>query len=296
MTTQLSPASHNLPEPKVKTWMQRPVLFILFLVFGIAIVFFGSNFFDLFPTNFNLTYNLVVASIFLAAAVWLKVTKRWSQYWLVPFAYFIASAPYIITNIFNGSQEVLSWFKTSIETSKGIAIDKVYSVVMMVVPMLLLTWLSREKLSSIFIKRGNWKLGLSIGFLVWLNLAASAFLFFPQRFTSMNALVAAVVWGLVFSFANGFFEELWLRGIFLKRFQPLLGVHGSVWATAIVFAMMHAGAVYLIPFALPFMVANTLTLGLACGYLMMKSDSIWGAVLIHAGADFFLFIALLASA
>jgi membrane protease YdiL (CAAX protease family) len=167
---------------------------------------------------------------------------------------------------------------------------------MMVIPMLLLTWLSGEKLGSIFIKRGNWKLALSIGFLVWFNLAASAFLFFPQRFSSMEALAAAVVWGLVFSFANSFFEELWLRGIFLKRFQPLLGLNGSIWVTSIVFALMHAGSVYLIPFALPFMVANTLTMGLACGYLMMKSDSIWGAVLIHAGADFFLFIALLASA
>jgi len=47
--------------------------------------------------------------------------------------------------------------------------------------------------------------------------------------------------------------------------------------------------------ALPFMVANTFTLGLGCGYLMMKSDSIWGATLIHAAADFFLFIAVLAN-
>lgn len=37
-------------------------------------------------------------------------------------------------------------------------------------------------------------------------------------------------------------------------------------------------------------------LGLACGYLMTKSDSIWGAVIIHAASDFFLFLALLANA
>jgi len=41
---------------------------------------------------------------------------------------------------------------------------------------------------------------------------------------------------------------------------------------------------------------NTLSLGLACGYLMMKTDSIWGAVLIHAASDLFLFIAVLATA
>jgi membrane protease YdiL (CAAX protease family) len=41
---------------------------------------------------------------------------------------------------------------------------------------------------------------------------------------------------------------------------------------------------------------NTLALGLACGYLMMKSDSIWSPVIIHAASDFFLFIAVLANA
>jgi membrane protease YdiL (CAAX protease family) len=91
-------------------------------------------------------------------------------------------------------------------------------------------------------------------------------------------------------------EELWLRGIFLKRFEPVLGLGGSVLCTSIVFALMHSGATYLTPVALPFMVFNTLTLGLACGYLMMKTDSIWGAVLIHAAADLFLFIAMLANA
>jgi membrane protease YdiL (CAAX protease family) len=37
-------------------------------------------------------------------------------------------------------------------------------------------------------------------------------------------------------------------------------------------------------------------LGLARGYLMMKTDSIWGATLIHSAADSFLFVAVLANA
>jgi site-specific recombinase XerD len=37
-------------------------------------------------------------------------------------------------------------------------------------------------------------------------------------------------------------------------------------------------------------------LGLACGFLTMKTDSLWGAVLIHAASDLFLFTALLARA
>ena len=162
-----------------------------------------------------------------------------------------------------------------------------------VVPILGLVKLSGADFRSIYLKRGNLKLGIGIGLLVFFFLAPAAFMFAAQRFTSINTLVAAVVWGLVFSIANAFMEELWVRGIFLKRFKPLLGINASVWITSIVFALMHGFAFYFLPTALPFYVANTLALGLACGYLMMKSDTIWGAVIIHAASDFFLFIAVL---
>jgi membrane protease YdiL (CAAX protease family) len=35
-------------------------------------------------------------------------------------------------------------------------------------------------------------------------------------------------------------------------------------------------------------------MGIACGILMLKTKSIWGAYLLHAAADLFLFIAMLA--
>jgi membrane protease YdiL (CAAX protease family) len=169
-------------------------------------------------------------------------------------------------------------------------------MLLVVLPILALTKLSGADLGSIFLKRGNMKWGLSIGTLVYFNFAASAFLFFAARYTGAGKLGAAVLWGIVFSFANGFMEELWLRGIFLKRFEPFLGVNGSILLTSIVFSLMHVGAVYVNPVAIPIMLAYCLTMGLACGYLMMKTDNIWGAVLIHAAADLFLFIAMLANA
>ena len=139
-------------------------------------------------------------------------------------------------------------------------------------------------------------MGVGIGMLVFFFLAPASFMFASQRFTSPATLGAAVVWGLLFSIVNGFMEELWLRGLFLRHYQPFLGFHGSVWVTALIFAMMHSFAYYFMPSAIPFFFMNTLALGLACGYLMVKSDSIWGAVLIHAASDFFLFIAVLAKA
>ena len=276
-------------------WAQRLGLFFLFLMCGVAVFVFGSNYYEIFPTNRNIYYNAVLSAVFLIVSLWLKRNERLTKYWQIPFAFFIASFVILFTLLFDLSGAVLGWFNLTTSTSQGIAIAKLFDMVMIVVLIIVLTKLSGADLGSIYLKRGNLKWGLSIGAIVLFNFASSAILFFATRYTSIDRLIVAILWGVVFSFANSFMEELWLRGIFLKRFEPLLGISGAVLVTSIVFSLMHVGAVYLTPAAIPFMLANTLTLGLACGYLMMKTDSIWGSTMIHAAADFFLFIAMLAS-
>jgi membrane protease YdiL (CAAX protease family) len=191
---------------------------------------------------------------------------------------------------------VLGWFAVTTDTSQGLAIEKVCEMLLKVLPILALIKVSGADLGSVFLKRGNLKLGLGIGALVFFFLGTATFMFAAQRFTNVDTLIATVIWGLVFSFVNGFMEELWLRGLFLKRFAPFIGINGAVWVTSIIFASMHSFAFYFDPFALAFFFVNTLALGLGCGYLMMKSDNLWGAVLIHAASDFYLFVAVLASA
>jgi membrane protease YdiL (CAAX protease family) len=219
-----------------------------------------------------------------------------NQYWLVAFAFFIASTAYPISAIFDSwIRAVLGWFAVTTDTSQGLAIEKICEMLLKVIPILALVKLSGADFASVYIKRGNLKLGLGIGALVFFFLATASFMFAAQRFTSVDTLVAAVVWGLVFSTANSFMEELWLRGIFLKRFATMVGINGAVWVTSIIFALLHSFAFYFDPFALTFFMVNTLALGLGCGYLMMKSDNLWGAVVIHAASDFFLFVAVLAN-
>ena len=296
MTTQH--ASSILPENEIvqPNWLQRVGLFILFLICEAAIFIFGSYYFDAFPTNKNLTYNLAVSTIFLIATLWFRYDKRLNRHWQIPLVFFAASLAYPFTAIFDGwIRMVLGWFAVTTDTSKGLAIEKICEMLLKTLPILVLVILSGADMGSVFIKRGNLKLGLGIGALVFFFLGTATFMFAVQRFTSVDALVAAVVWGLIFSAANGFMEELWLRGIFLKRFAPLIGVNGAVWVTSIIFASIHSFAFYFDPFALAFFFVNTLALGLGCGYLMTKSDNLWGAVVIHAASDFFLFVAVLAS-
>lgn len=267
------------------------------LVCEAAIFIFGAYYFDIFSTNKNLTYSLILSAVFLAAAIYFKYDHRLEKYWQIPFALFIASTAFPITHLMRSwIRIVLEWFAVTTDTSQGLAIEKICEMLIKVIPILILVKISGADFGSVFIKRGNLKLGMGIGWLVFFFLAPASFMFAAQRFTSMETLIAAVVWGLIFSFANAFMEELWLRGIFLKRFAGVVGEKGSVWITSIIFAAMHSFAYYFMPEAIPFFALNTLALGLACGYLMIKSDSIWGPVVIHAASDFFLFVAVLANA
>lgn len=296
MTTQL--VSSILPEKEIvqPNWLQRVGLFILFLLCESAIFIFGSYYFDIFPTNKNLTFNLAVSAVLLITTLWFRYDKRLNKHWQIPLVFFAASIAYPITAILDGwIRALLTWFAVTVETSQGQAIEKICEMLLKTIPILVLVKLSGADLGSVFIKRGNLKIGLGIGALVFFFLGTATFMFAVERFTSVDTLVAAVVWGLAFSFANGFMEELWLRGIFLKRFAPLIGINGAVWVPSIIFASMHSFVFYFDPFALVFFFVNTLALGLGCGYLIMKSDSIWGAVVIHAASDFFLFVALLAN-
>ena len=297
MNAQL--ASSNLrKEGTIQTnLLQRLGLFFLFLICEATIFIFGSNYFDVYPTNKNLTFHLTLSAVFLVIAMWLKFNQRLNKFWRIGFAFFIASFVVTTTSLIGGwNFTFLDWFNAVENTSKGQTINKLYEVLMVVLPIIALVKLSGADMGSIFLKRGNLKLGIGIGLLVFFFLAPASFMFAAQRFTSEDALIAAVVWGMVFSFANGFMEELWLRGIFLKRFAPLIGINSAVWVTSIFFASMHSFAYYFMPSAIPFFFMNTFALGLACGYLIVKSDNIWGAVIIHAASDFFLFIAVLANA
>jgi membrane protease YdiL (CAAX protease family) len=172
-----------------------------------------------------------------------------------------------------------------------------YETLLIVIPIIVLTLISGADLGSIFIKLGNqnYKWGFGVGGLVLVNFFTSVLIFFGTGY-ELPKLGSAIVWGFVFSICNAFSEELWIRGLFMKKMFPIIGIAGTVLLTSTTFAIFHLTSVaYLPAIAVPVFLINTFTLGLACGILMQKTDSIWGAYLIHMAADIFLFIATLAA-
>jgi membrane protease YdiL (CAAX protease family) len=99
-----------------------------------------------------------------------------------------------------------------------------------------------------------------------------------------------LLWGAVFSAANGFMEELWFRGLFLGRLAPHIGTGGAVLVTAMVFSLAHLGPWYLDPAAIGVFLINTFTHALVLGYLIHKTDNLWGAALYHMAMDLWLFV------
>ena len=89
-------------------------------------------------------------------------------------------------------------------------------------------------------------------------------------------------------------EELWFRALFLKKLEPLVGAKTTLIITSLVFAGVHISSTYVIDI-LMFMVA-LMALAVLWGWLMRKSNSIWGSVLIHAAGDVLVILGFLVGA
>ena len=272
-------------------------LFILFLACSLLIFLLGANYYKLFPTNGNWIYAACVSVLFLAAALLCKRRARLHPYWQVFYAFFVASMVNLVSDLFAGyNGRILNWLGVASGTNAEYGIAKVYDALLVIIPILILSKLAGIDLGGLFIKKGNhhWKWGVGIGALLVINYLTSVLIFFGTGY-SLEKLGPAILWGVVFALSNSFLEELWVRGLFLKKLVPLMGATGAIILSSTWFASLHFLSVAYLPAAVvPIFVINTFTLGLACGILMLKTDSLWGAVLVHAAADLFLFIATLA--
>ncbi len=273
--------------------LYRLGLFTLLLACGVAVFLFGANYYRIFPTNKNLAYEGGLTALFLIAALLMKPSRRWNKYWSLAYAFFIASAVWFITTLVGGFGGIaLRLTHLSDKTPMGIAVGKVGEVIGTVIIILVLNKLAGGDLGSVFIRRGNLKWALLVGLAVISNFATAALMASSGKYTSSDLLGAMLLWGLVFALANGFMEELWFRGIFLGKLQPLIGTGAAIALTALLFSIMHAGAVYYSPAAIPIFLINLVTHGLVMGYLMFKMNNLWGAALYHAACDLWLFVVM----
>jgi membrane protease YdiL (CAAX protease family) len=113
---------------------------------------------------------------------------------------------------------------------------------------------------------------------------------------SLADMVPLLPWILLWAFANSVMEELWFRGIFLKRYEPLIGRVATVLVTSIVFGLSHWEAQYFFPGGGASLAFVVFVLGAAGARAMFRSDSVLGPILFHAGYDLLIILPVLESA
>lgn len=263
---------------------------VLFLVVGGLIG--SATYVSFIPQNTRTILKAGMAAISLAAWLVLSRSERLRQYRQIALSFFAVSLGVLLARYWGSIPINLLGF--SVTTVQGVAMAKFGEVLSIVLPILVLHFATGGDMNGLFLKGGNLKLGFIagiIGFAAFVGIGLLQAIGSGLRWTTV---AAALPWILIFIFANAFMEELWFRALFLKKLEPLVGARTALIITSLVFAGVHISSTYVIDI-LMFMVL-LMALALLWGWLMRKSNSIWGPVLIHAGGDILVILGFLAGA
>ncbi len=286
-------------------WTDRIVSILIYLTAGLLIFLFGANTFSIYQTNKNPFFEWGLTLLLLLLAVIFQRVPRLNVYVKIVFALFFASLGNAVNLSLGGF--LIKLFHLAGEDMRFFAIDKLSQAIPIVLSIILLSLWSGDDLGSIFLKRGNLRLGLQFGlisfavfaviFIVIVVLQANA----PKSVglfatgISIATIVRAIPWILLFCFVNSFMEELWFRGVFLNKLTPLTGRLAAIIVTAVVFGVSHSAATYITSVQMVLFPVIVVSLGLVNAYMMLKTDSLLGSVFFHAGYDLLVIIPILAS-
>lgn len=270
-------------------WPRKVLISIVLIICGLLVFVFGSNWYSVFPTNDSQTYRAILAAIFLGAALILRRKEASEQYGQIAYAFFVATVAFFMTSLTVGIRDSLqSALSVPVDTPRFLAFSKVFEALLVVSVILILTALWRNDLGSLYIKKGRLGLGLFVGFCLLTINTATGIITGASLGHAGDELIARLPWVLLFSLANGLMEELWFRGLFLRRFTALIGVTGSIIVTSVVFTVTHAAASYMNPIEAILFQVVIFPMALLFAYMMHKTDSVWSSVLYHAGSDAFM--------
>jgi membrane protease YdiL (CAAX protease family) len=272
--------------------MQRLMIFVVVLVCGISLPSLSGLLvfpFSIVPSGFTLIYSVVISFLFLLIAAVLHYRKFAKRYWQLFVGFSVASFAILLDLIFNLSSESIV----------GLVLDMLLSTLIIVGVIILLTRFSGNSMNSIFLSWGNLKWGLIIGLVGFFVFALVAipgaeYLFQGQNL-NFGKVVAWLPWITIIVLANGIREEILYRGLFLKKFDVLLGSKASNLAQALFFSLSHSVAglgLFSYSSSTLALVVITFVLGLVWGYVMQRTNSVIGSILFHAGTDIPIFIGI----
>ena len=265
--------------------------FLVLAICGFALFALTMTFAPLLPAwgNWAARGGLIVLSFGLWLAA--RGDGPLSAYRSVFFAWFAAvvglSLGYYL------SDPLLARLHLTTNTPTGVAVVKFLQASLIVLGIIVTAKLFGENLGSLYLRKGRLIVGLTVGMV-----GAAVCVFLAVKQPAMAAvgperLVPLVPWIALFVLSNAFIEELLFRGLFLGRYEPLMGKGLAILSTALAFTLAHMQITYAPD--MWFFLAVTFGFALAWAWLMQTTRSLWGSVLFHAGADVMLILPIFKS-
>lgn len=291
-TTSLSQPARRIVA--LKQTAKRAGWFALCLTAGLTIFVFGVDYHTRFWTNTSGAYRIGLSAFLLTATLALRRSVRGRRYWRIALAFFAASLTNVVAGYLAGPLQrwLVGVAGVTAMSPQGLALGKLTDVVLRLTPIFTVVLLSGEGLGSLYIRRAQLRWSLSLGFLALANLTATALAVTASTGGDMAHVLTGLPWWAAYALMNAVMEEIWYRGLFLERLQPVLGATGALWLTSLVFGISHLFATYIDPTGAAIFGIIVLTLGLAFGLLMQKTRTLWGSVVYHMAADLFWFVAV----
>ena len=262
----------------------RATVAVVFLTLGTLIILVFSPWRPKLDREYDYLGRLTLIAVLFLASQLARNKPRFQKYWQVLFGLFTLITASSLDYIF-GIYLIKQLGITDV-TPAGWAIQKMNEFVVVVGTVLILNKLGGLDLKSLYIQRGNIRLGLIIGLSTFL-LAVAGSIPMATLFNAQNLTVARILpwvpWILIFVLANATMEEVLFRGLFLKKLAPFFGKFTANLLVATIFTLIHGFTSYSADNLI--FVAILFPLALAWGWVMQKTEGVWGSILFHAGMD-----------
>lgn len=260
----------------------KTLIFLLFFVVE-SMVFAIIPLSGFLPRTPLLIMQAVVVALLLGVTLWLRRSTSGRSYWPVFYAFFVGGMAVLVSTVLSGSLLALFGKPDPPTDPQGVALANFSMSLLRVAVILVLMAIVGTEWGSIYLHKGRLGLGLAIGIPGFLVLAVWGLMPIAAQPDGVNLLLSLLPSILLYILSNAFMEELLFRGIFLKRYEAFLGKGLALWLATLVFTVAHYQAGYVVNSIL--FLVQLLPFALAWGWLMQKSDGLWGSVLFHAGAD-----------
>lgn len=223
------------------------VEFLVLLMIGICVFVVFSHMRPVLNRNADMVGRFLLLVLLLVSALLARRGNNLKKYWEILFAFFIAILTISIDYFIPLSRWLIPFSPDHLQTPAGIALDKLGSSIIIIGGIVVLTIISGEKLSSLFLYDGNVRESLKIGTVAFSIVAFGSVLIaklFGAQDLRMERIIPWLPWILIFIAGNALNEELLFRGLFFKKLEPVLGGFLSNLVVAIPFVLHHTGVTY----------------------------------------------------